>query len=86
VPVFVHGRAAWAEGVGERLTPVALAGAQYLVVKPAAAVATRDVFAHPLARRDSEPDILAGSFEDSAACRSGYGRNDLQPAAEDGRT
>ncbi|MBS0305722.1 MAG: 4-(cytidine 5'-diphospho)-2-C-methyl-D-erythritol kinase [Proteobacteria bacterium] len=82
VPFFLGPGPAFVEGIGERLTPVALAGAQYLVVKPAAAVATRDVFAHPLARRDSEPDILAGSFEDSAACRSGYGRNDLQPAAE----
>ena len=82
VPFFLGPGPAFVEGIGERLTPVALAGAQYLVVKPAAAIATRDVFAHALARRDSEPVILMGCFEHSEACRRGYGRNDLQPAAE----
>ncbi len=38
VPVFVRGRAAWAEGVGERLTPLyaplAPIEANYLILKP----------------------------------------------------
>jgi 4-diphosphocytidyl-2-C-methyl-D-erythritol kinase len=44
VPFFVHGRAAWAEGVGERLTPVDLPERVYFVLKPQAAVSTAEVF------------------------------------------
>lgn len=44
VPVFVRGEAAWAEGVGERLTPVALAEPWYVVVTPPAQVSTARVF------------------------------------------
>lgn len=34
VPVFVRGRNAWAEGVGERLQPIVLEPAWYVVVEP----------------------------------------------------
>jgi len=44
VPFFVRGRAAWAEGVGERLTPVDFPEAAFLVVKPDAAVSTAAIF------------------------------------------
>ncbi len=40
VPIFVHGRAAWGEGVGEELTPVDLPEAWYLVLIPGCEVAT----------------------------------------------
>jgi 4-diphosphocytidyl-2-C-methyl-D-erythritol kinase len=53
VPVFVHGRAAWAEGVGERLTPMDLPEPVYLVVRPDAAVATAEVFGDPELTRDT---------------------------------
>lgn len=53
VPVFVHGRAAWAEGVGERLQPVELETPWYLVVSPGCAVSTATVFSHPALTRDS---------------------------------
>ncbi|WP_373508110.1 4-(cytidine 5'-diphospho)-2-C-methyl-D-erythritol kinase [Thiocapsa sp.] len=59
VPVFVRGHAAWAEGVGERLTPVLLPEPWYLVLSPPCAVSTRDVFAHPELTRDSAPATLA---------------------------
>lgn len=44
VPVFVHGQAAWAEGVGERLTSVTLIEPWFVVLTPACQVATRTVF------------------------------------------
>ncbi|EXJ15849.1 4-(cytidine 5'-diphospho)-2-C-methyl-D-erythritol kinase [Imhoffiella purpurea] len=64
VPVFVRGRAAWAEGVGERLEPVDLPQPWYLVLVPACSVSTRDVFCHPELTRDSSciklADFLSG--------------------------
>lgn len=59
VPVFVRGRAAWAEGVGERLDPVELPEPWYLVVVPDCAVSTKDVFSHPELTRDSRLITLA---------------------------
>lgn len=55
VPVFVHGLAAWAEGVGERLRPVELETPWYLVVNPGCVVSTAKVFSHPALTRDSTP-------------------------------
>lgn len=53
VPVFVRGKAAFAEGVGERLEPVALETPWYLVVDPGCSVSTAEVFSHPALTRDS---------------------------------
>ncbi|PJG57953.1 4-(cytidine 5'-diphospho)-2-C-methyl-D-erythritol kinase [Aeromonas cavernicola] len=47
VPVFVRGRAAFAEGVGERLQPITLPERWYLVLKPDCHVATAAVFKDP---------------------------------------
>ncbi len=55
VPVFVFGRNAFAEGIGERLIAVELPPAWYVVITPAVAVPTARVFAHPDLKRDSEP-------------------------------
>lgn len=64
VPVFIHGRAAWAEGVGERLTPVDLPEPWYLVIAPPCRVSTGEIFAAPDLTRDTKPitirDFLAG--------------------------
>jgi 4-diphosphocytidyl-2-C-methyl-D-erythritol kinase len=65
VPVFVHGQAAWAEGVGEILTPVTLPEPWFLVVNPQVSVSTADIFSDPgLTRgtpRTKIPDLLAGA-------------------------
>lgn len=53
VPVFVRGRNAWAEGVGERLRPITLAPAWYVVVEPGVHVPTPALFADPDLTRDS---------------------------------
>ena len=64
VPVFVHGHAAWAEGVGEVLQPVELPEPWYLVIIPPVEVATAKIFSDPELTRDCRPikirDFLAG--------------------------
>jgi 4-diphosphocytidyl-2-C-methyl-D-erythritol kinase len=74
VPIFVHGHAAFAEGVGERFTDLALPPAWYLVLVPAVAVPTPEIFRSTELRRDT-PAILAGDW------RPGLGHNDLEPVA-----
>lgn len=54
VPVFVHGHAAWAEGVGEILEPVDLPEPWYLVVIPPVEVATAKIFSDPQLTRDCQ--------------------------------
>ncbi|QQS53388.1 MAG: 4-(cytidine 5'-diphospho)-2-C-methyl-D-erythritol kinase [Candidatus Competibacteraceae bacterium] len=53
VPVFVHGRAAWAEGVGERLTPLELDEPWFVVLAPTCHVATGAVFGDSELTRNS---------------------------------
>ena len=72
VPVFLGGRAAWAEGVGEKLTPLELPEPWYLVVEPACRIATREIFQAPELTRNSAPITIAGF-------RAGLGRNDFEP-------
>ncbi|MFC4699693.1 4-(cytidine 5'-diphospho)-2-C-methyl-D-erythritol kinase [Glaciecola siphonariae] len=55
VPVFVHGRSAFAEGVGERLAAIELEPQYYLVATPNVHVSTADIFAHKDLPRDSAP-------------------------------
>ena len=55
VPVFVRGRSAWAEGIGEQLTAIELPERWYVVVDPGASVPTRDLFQVPDLTRNSPP-------------------------------
>ncbi len=71
VPVFVAGASAWAEGVGELLTPVQLPPRWYLVVCPQCHVSTGEVFSHRQLTRDTSPITIAAFFE-------GHSRNDCQ--------
>jgi 4-diphosphocytidyl-2-C-methyl-D-erythritol kinase len=72
VPVFVAGRSAWAEGVGERLTPVHLGGdSWYLVIFPGVSVPTAAVFQAPELTRNSPPTTMRGFLETG-------GRNDCE--------
>ncbi|MGZ9057506.1 4-(cytidine 5'-diphospho)-2-C-methyl-D-erythritol kinase, partial [Methylomagnum sp.] len=67
VPVFINGCSAWAEGVGEVLTPLELPEPWYVLVVPACHVATAKVFTSPDLTRDNKPikmrDFLAGQHE-----------------------
>lgn len=64
VPVFVGGHAAWAEGVGERLTPADPPEVWYCVIHPSVHVDTRTVFEDPQLTRQTPMitirDFLAG--------------------------
>lgn len=64
VPVFVRGYSAWAEGVGEKLTPIALPQRHYVIVDPGVSVATAALFQAPELTRNSPPmtisDYLSG--------------------------
>ncbi len=83
VPFFIGGQHAFVEGIGERLTPIELPPMAFAVVKPEAAIATRDIFTHPALVRDSEPVILAGYLEHvRQKTDQGFGKNDLQRAAQ----
>ncbi|WP_163559560.1 4-(cytidine 5'-diphospho)-2-C-methyl-D-erythritol kinase [Halomonas sp. NO4] len=75
VPVFVHGHAAWAEGIGERLTPVALDTPWFVVVHPGVTVATPAVFGAPQLTRDTPPITMARALQGGAP---GW-RNDCEP-------
>lgn len=98
VPFFIGGDNALVRGVGEQLTAVPLPTHCYAVVKPAAAIATRDIFEHPGLKRNTPPlgdaAILLGSLEGGALFGDGESRslqngqkiswsNDLQAAAQD---
>lgn len=62
VPVFVHGQAAFAEGVGEVLTPVTLPEPWYLVLSCPVAVSTADMYQVAELTRDSSPIRLRALF------------------------
>jgi 4-diphosphocytidyl-2-C-methyl-D-erythritol kinase len=72
VPVFVRGFSAWAEGVGERLTPVTLPERWYVVIHPGVGVSTRDVFQSSELTRNSPLITIRAFFEAG-------GRNDCEP-------
>lgn len=65
VPVFIGGRSAWGEGVGENLAPVELPTRWYLVITPNCLVSTARIFGHENLTRNTPAikmaDFLAGA-------------------------
>ena len=76
VPFFIFGRSAFAEGVGERLQPLPLEPAWYLVIEPGAVVPTGEIFAAPDLTRSTKAIKMA---DFSGAWAAGSLHNDLQP-------
>lgn len=74
VPFFLLGGNALGEGVGERLTPLDLGSAWYLVLEPQVAVSTVEIYADRALTRDTKPLTIPPFL-------SGQGRNDLEPVA-----
>lgn len=72
VPIFIFGESAFAEGVGERLQPIELPPAWYVVIAPPVAVSTAEIFAAPELTRDTTSIKIC----DLLTARLG---NDLQP-------
>ncbi|MGD8587608.1 MAG: 4-(cytidine 5'-diphospho)-2-C-methyl-D-erythritol kinase [Chromatiales bacterium] len=61
VPIFIHGHAAWAEGIGEQLTDIEPEESWYLVLTPDCHVSTAEIFAAPDLTRNS-PRIRIRDF------------------------
>lgn len=74
VPIFVHGRNTFAEGIGERFSDVAVSAEWYLLTLPAVAVPTPEIFRSPLLKRDT-PAMTPADW------RPGCGSNDLEAVA-----
>ena len=71
VPVFIFGESAFAEGVGEKLQPITLPPAWYVILVPPVHVPTAKIFASQELTRDTNP-IKMSDFS------AGYGHNDLE--------
>ncbi len=74
VPVFVFGENAFAEGIGEKLVPISLCPAWYLILVPPVSIPTAEIFASPDLTRNTIP-IKISDFSIKT------GRNDLEPVA-----
>ena len=85
IPFFLGGENAFVEGIGEVLTPIRLPRQWFAVVKPAASIETRALFASPLLARNTDPVRLKSFLADASASHGfgpgSFGRNDLQPPA-----
>lgn len=82
VPFFIRGQNAFVEGIGERISPLPVTPAEYLVIWPGRGVSTAEIFGSPSLTRDSESqtihvfsDLLRSRWPDLP------GRNDLQRTA-----
>lgn len=78
VPFFLFGRHAWAEGVGEELSPVDLPIQRWVVVKPPSGLSTAAIFNAP----DLERSHKSATIADFVAQPHGFGQNDLQQVAQ----
>lgn len=74
VPVFIHGHACFAQGVGDRFSDVTLPPAWYLVTVPDVSVPTAEIFRAPELRRDT-------AIMRPEDWRPGLGDNDLEAVA-----
>ncbi|MEI7568923.1 MAG: 4-(cytidine 5'-diphospho)-2-C-methyl-D-erythritol kinase [Alcaligenaceae bacterium] len=91
VPVFISGQNAFAQGIGEQLTPLALPERSYVVVQPAQSVPTVTVFGDPDLTRDTDPvkmtdfsgvklfDEFCVEIDQKSSFPQDFGSNDLQP-------
>ncbi len=82
VPFFLSGGNAWVEGVGEKITPLVLPAARFVVVKPAADLPTEAIFRAPELKRDTETATIQGFAANANGSVYGFGHNDLQPVAQ----
>ena len=87
VPFFLSGGHAWVEGIGEKITALALPPAHFLVLKPAAGLPTQGIFSAPGLKRDTETATIQGFAANAEGQLKsfdfGFGRNDLQPVAQE---
>ncbi|MBT2336892.1 4-(cytidine 5'-diphospho)-2-C-methyl-D-erythritol kinase [Variovorax paradoxus] len=93
VPFFLGGRNAWVEGIGEKISPVNIPSARFVVVKPPQGLDTRLIFSAPDLQRATPVAIISGFAADSEQLEApnpessafkvlDFGHNDLQPVAQ----
>lgn len=93
VPFFLSGHNAWVEGIGEKIRPIELPSARFVVVKPPEGLDTRLIFSADDLQRASPVAIITGfaavreQHDDQNPLRLGeevfdFGHNDLQPVAQ----
>jgi 4-diphosphocytidyl-2-C-methyl-D-erythritol kinase len=91
VPFFLGGHNAFVQGIGEHLTPVAIAPQWLAVIKPPPGIETRSIFQSPHLVRDTDAVILEGFLAGAVngaervgmgQVLAGFGRNDLQAPAQ----
>ena len=80
VPFFLCGHNAWAQGIGEELTPLALPKRWFLLVYPGVSISTQKIFAHPDLTRNT-PRAIISDFTQTWKLAGYFGRNDLQTVA-----
>jgi 4-diphosphocytidyl-2-C-methyl-D-erythritol kinase len=72
IPLFIHGHSAWGEGVGERLTPLALPSRHFAIVFPGVGIRTADVFQASELTRKTPKTTIRGFLKAG-------GHNDCEP-------
>lgn len=77
VPVFVRGQSAWAEGIGDVLTPITMPERDYVIVDPGVHVATVELFQAPELTRNSPPTTISGYL----SCAGVEATNAFEPVA-----
>ena len=82
VPFFLSGGNAWVEGIGEKIIPLKLPHASFVVVKPPSGVSTQDIFSAPQLKRDTETATMQSFAARAEGPIFGFGHNDLQPVAQ----
>ncbi|PZP32105.1 MAG: 4-(cytidine 5'-diphospho)-2-C-methyl-D-erythritol kinase [Roseateles depolymerans] len=85
VPFFIGGGPATVEGIGEVLHPIPLPDQRFAVLKGPAGLATKEIFSSDLLASSNSSAIVVGfpaSARNIENLVNGFGRNDLQPAAE----
>ena len=82
VPFFLGVGPAFAQGIGEKLTPVDLPQLRVAVLKPTDSLPTSAIFGSPLLQWSDPQAIVAGSFANHIADFWQQGRNDLQISAQ----
>jgi 4-diphosphocytidyl-2-C-methyl-D-erythritol kinase len=78
VPLFIYGQSSFAEGIGERLQAISLAPAWYVILRPAVAVSTREIFGDPELTRTTKP-IKLTAFSAGQMMLAEEHHNDLEP-------
>jgi len=78
VPFFLQGQNAWVEGIGDKISPIPLPHAQFVVIKPEIGLETAPIFADPRLKRDTKPATIDGLIRTPYD----FGHNDLQAIAE----